>query len=97
MGASTADRPLPTAATDSVAVQGRPSVDEWIVGRLREQGSQTLDQMANSLPEVNWAQFFLAVDRLSRSGQILLWHRQRGDYLVSLKGTEPAADLMLIT
>ncbi|MGH7231498.1 MAG: hypothetical protein ACREJU_09095 [Nitrospiraceae bacterium] len=90
MSASTEDR-----LWNSAAVQEQPSVDEWIVGRLQEQGSQTLDQMADSLPEVNWAQFFLAVDRLSRSGQIVLWHRHRGDYLVSLKGIEPEGDLRL--
>jgi hypothetical protein len=81
--------------SNATAMQERPSVDEWIIGLLKGKGAQTLDQLADSLPGVNWAQFFLAVDRLSRSGQVLLWHRQRGDYLVSLKGNEPAANLML--
>ncbi|HJU03809.1 MAG TPA: hypothetical protein VJ692_01565 [Nitrospiraceae bacterium] len=95
MGVSTADRPLPTAPPSGLGVvHERPSVDEWIIGRLQEKGSQTLDQMADSLPEVNWAQFFLAVDRLSRSGRIMLWHRHRGDYVVSLK---EADTVMLVT
>lgn len=61
-----------------------PSVEEWILAALSEQGEQTLDQLARSLPSVNWAQFFLAIDRLSRSGKICLWPPQHGDYLVSL-------------
>ena len=81
--------------SNPTAMQERPSVDEWVIGLLQERGAQTLDQLADSVPGVNWAQFFLAVDRLSRSGQILLWHREWGDYLVSLKGNEPAANLML--
>ena len=71
--------------------QERPSVDDWILGLLQTRRPYTLDDLADSLPEVNWAQLFLAVDRLSRSGSIILWKQQGGDYLVSLKEAADAS------
>ena len=62
-----------------------PSVDEWIVDLLQTNGPQTMDQLANAITGINWAQFFLAVDRLSRSGRVSVWPPRNGDYLVSLK------------
>jgi hypothetical protein len=89
MATSTADLRL-----NSTPAQG-PSVDEWILGLLEKKGAQTLDQLADSLPEVNWAQFFLAIDRLRRSGKVMLWHRQPGDYLISLHEREATAEVPL--
>jgi hypothetical protein len=66
-------------------LQERPSVDEWILDSLRERGAQTMDQLSGSMPAVNWAQFFLAIDRLSRTGKITLWPPKNGEYLVSVK------------
>jgi hypothetical protein len=65
-------------------VQEKPSIDEWILGVLQQHGTQTLDQIGKLLPEVNWAQLFLAIDRLSRSGQISLWSPGFGDYLITV-------------
>ena len=70
--------------THSTPLQ-RPSAAEWIVDLLRTDGPQTMDQLANAVPGINWAQFFLAVDRLTRSGQVRVWPPHNGDYLVSLK------------
>lgn len=66
------------------AVQEKPSIDEWVVGILQQHGTQTLDQIGKLLPEVNWAQLFLAIDRLSRSGKISLWSPGFGDYLITV-------------
>jgi hypothetical protein len=72
-------------------VQEKPSIDEWILGALQQHGTQTLDQMGKLLPEMNWAQLFLAIDRLSRAGKISLWLPGFGDYLITLNGTQPPA------
>ncbi len=73
------------ALADSVFVgEERPSVDEWIVEVLRQRGAQTLDRLGDSLPNVNWARLFLAIDRLNRAGKVAIWPPQNGDYLVSL-------------
>jgi hypothetical protein len=71
-------------AADPVVVRERASVDEYILGLLRRKGAQTLDHLGQSLPNVNWARLFLAIDRLSRAGQIAIAPPQDGDYLVSL-------------
>jgi hypothetical protein len=88
-------RTMSTLAADlNPLAAHNPSIDEWVVGLLQKKGAQTLDQLAGSLPEVNWAQLFLAVDRLSRSGKVLLCHGQRGDYIISLKEADVAGSLL---
>ena len=47
-----------------------PSMKDWVLGVLQEGGGQTLDELGSLLPSANWAQFFLAIDRLSRDGEI---------------------------
>ena len=70
----------------------RPSLDEWVIAVLQQRGTQTLDKLGKLLPEANWAQLFLAIDRLSRSGKISLWSPGFGDYLITVNnGIRPAA------
>jgi hypothetical protein len=69
-----------------------PSVEEWLLGTLRERGPQTLDQLGKSLPEANWAQLLLAIDRLSRRKEISMRSHPPGDYLIALKPSVPACD-----
>lgn len=69
---------------DAGVVLERPSIEEWVLGVLRERGTQTLDQLGGLLPEVNWAQLFLAIDRLSRSGKISMRNIGPGDYFLSI-------------
>ena len=61
-----------------------PERHEWLVDILQRNGPQTLDALGTSTPSASWAQLFLAVDRLSRSGSITLRSVGRGTYLVSL-------------
>lgn len=62
----------------------QPERHEWLVDVLERNGPQTLDALGASTPSAGWAQLFLAVDRLSRSGSITLRSVGRGTYLVSL-------------
>ena len=64
-----------------------PSIDEWILSILAGQEEQTLDGLGRWIPAVNWAQVFLAIDRLSCSGKIALWPLQHGDYRLIRKAT----------
>jgi hypothetical protein len=57
-------------ASFSCGVLQGPSVEEWVVGTLREKGPQTLDQLGEALPQANWAQLLFAIDRLSRRRDI---------------------------
>jgi hypothetical protein len=70
---------------DSISsLQNSPSIDEWITAALRAKGQQTLDALGSLLPETNWAQLFLAVDRLSRAERIRIRQTSDHDYLLSL-------------
>jgi hypothetical protein len=59
------------------------STDESVLTSLNRYGSQTMDQLTNTLPEFTWAQIFGSVDRLSRAGQVVLTQMGR-DYHVAL-------------
>ena len=61
-----------------------PSVEDWLVGALRERGPQTLEELGSCLPQTNWTQLLLAIDRLSRRGDITMRLHSQGDYLISL-------------
>jgi hypothetical protein len=52
----------------------RPSMEEKVFDILKEHGMQTLHELDRFLPNPNWAQVVLAVDRLSRASRIsVLW------------------------
>lgn len=62
-------------------------VEQRLLVALKTSGAQTIEQLVSSQPTVSWAQVFLAIDRLSRSGMVLL-RRDRGcRYCVSLNRT----------
>lgn len=63
-------------------VMGGPSVDEWLLETLSGRGPKTLDKLGRCLPETNWAQLLLAIDRLSRRVDMRL--HSHGEYLISL-------------
>ncbi|MGH7231637.1 MAG: hypothetical protein ACREJU_09805 [Nitrospiraceae bacterium] len=74
---------------ESVNENAGPAMEEWVLGILQQQRLHTLDQLGLLLPAANWAQLFLAVDRLSRSGAITLRSNGQGQYLLSAKGHQP--------
>ena len=61
-----------------------PSMQEWVLSTLRD-GVHTLDELGALLPDANWAQLFLAVDRLSRNGSIGVRRLGYGDYVLALR------------
>ncbi|MBI3604257.1 MAG: hypothetical protein HY205_07400 [Nitrospirae bacterium] len=84
---STATEPVSVRMTE----QGQPSVEQRILALLEADKSQTFEQVAMLLPDVSWSQVFLAIDRLSRSGQVVLRKISGRDYRVSLNRTRPDA------
>ncbi|MBM4132907.1 MAG: hypothetical protein FJ245_03980 [Nitrospira sp.] len=65
-------------------------VEERLLDALKTRGVQTIEQLASSLPTVSWAQVFLAVDRLSRSGLVSLKRAGGCRYAVSLNRVQAA-------
>jgi len=52
---------------------------------LREKGPQTLESLC-ALPDMSWSQVLLAVDHLSRSGEVAIELIAPCEYQVSLSG-----------
>lgn len=63
------------------------SIEQRVLAALRVGGDKTIEQLTASLPDVSWTQVFLAIDRLSRSGRVILRRTVRGDYQASLNRT----------
>ncbi len=66
-------------------------VEQRLLAALKGQGVQTMEQLASLQPTVSWAQVFLAIDRLSRSGLVFLRREGGGRYSVSLNRTGEGA------
>ncbi|BCA52983.1 hypothetical protein W02_01230 [Nitrospira sp. KM1] len=61
------------------------SIDEWLLSTLQMRGPQTLTDLSNSIPDAQRTPLFLAVDRLSRSGDIVVGCPTCGDYMISAR------------
>jgi len=59
------------------------SVDRKMLLLLRRKGAQTIDGLA-TLTGIGWGQVFLSVDRLSRTGKVLLTAVYPSEYRVSV-------------
>jgi len=59
------------------------SVDRKMLLLLRRKGAQTIEGL-NMLTGIGWGQVFLSVDRLSRTGKVLLTAVYPSEYRVSL-------------
>lgn len=79
----------------NTAVESR-SNDERILDSLRINGTQTIDRLSHAWPAEGWAPVFLAIDRLSRAGKIIIWPPKNGDYLVSVTPGKDLVNLAVI-
>jgi hypothetical protein len=61
------------------------SVDRTLLRLLRQKGAQTINVLAMSTG-FEWGQVFQSVDRLSRSGKVLLTAVYPSEYCVSVRG-----------
>ncbi len=71
--------------------EAAPGVEQRLLDALKMKGAQTMEQLASLQPTVSWAQVFLAVDRLSRSGLVFLRRDGGCRYCVSLNRTGEGA------
>ncbi|MGH7232123.1 MAG: hypothetical protein ACREJU_12305 [Nitrospiraceae bacterium] len=59
--------------------QHQSSHEALMLDLLRSEGMMTMEQVAAKLPRLSWGELFLAVDRLSRRGELVI-RRQGFDY-----------------
>ncbi|NWF71733.1 MAG: hypothetical protein HXY51_01640 [Nitrospirae bacterium] len=60
-----------------------PTVEDQVIDLVRKADVCDLEEITRECPDLTWNQVFLAVDRLSRSGEIVLMTRGRGVYAVT--------------
>jgi len=65
------------------------SIELAIHQQLARAGTCSLDELAALLPGYSWAQFFSAVDRLTREGTVTLRHPTPFRYLLTLARRQP--------
>lgn len=84
----TVERTKNALAGGRIFLHPGPSMSEWVLHILHERGGQTLDEIGALLPNANWAQLFLAIDKLTRDGAIELRFAGRGEYWLNLRHAE---------
>jgi len=62
-----------------------------IMEALGHAGECPVEDLLSRCPGLTWNQLFLELDRLSRTGEVHLWSRGSGQYIVSVRGQSPAA------
>ena len=72
-------------------------LDSRIEEVLRLGGQHTMEHLLRKFPDVTWAQVFSSVDRLSRSGKVVLQQTPYRDYLVSPRASFLPASLLTRT
>jgi hypothetical protein len=59
------------------------TVEDLVIDFVHRVHGCDLEEVARQCSNLTWNQVFLAVDRLSRSGEIMLIPRGRGTYIVT--------------
>jgi hypothetical protein len=66
---------------------GYAEQESAIMDLLRASGRLTVEEIAEQIPDLSWSQLFLAVDVLSRTGEVILW---REGFTYTLEAAKPA-------
>ena len=69
-----------------------PTVEDQVIDMLHRVHACDLEEVTHQCTNLTWNQVFLAIDRLSRSGEIMLMPRGRGTYTLTLlhrQGSRP--------
>lgn len=59
-------------------------IDERIVELIGSMPGCKIDDIVNKASDLTWNQVFTEIDRLSRTGRVLVTLRRRGEYLLTL-------------
>ena len=66
-------------------------IENAIVEKLQKGGPCGLDDVVTSLPNSSWGEVYIAVDRMSRDGRVLLHQLGYSSYQITLKGVAQGA------
>lgn len=60
-------------------------IEEAVINTLQRRGPCCLDDVVAYLPNLSWGEIFLAVDRMSRDGRVLLRQLGYSTYQIALR------------
>ena len=66
------------------ALQSEDNLGRLLLRIVRKKKSCDLDELLGECTSHSWTQVFLEVDRLSRAGQLCLFCKKAGEYVVTL-------------
>ena len=66
------------------------SAEDAVIDILQKTGPCCMDDLVTYLPNHAWSEIFVAVDRMSRDGRLVLRRISRSGYQVSLPSPESA-------
>ena len=66
------------------------SAEDAVIDILQKTGPCCMDDLVTYLPNHSWSEIFVAVDRMSRDGRLVLRRISRSGYQVSLPSPESA-------
>jgi hypothetical protein len=94
--------PLPIRASEERKEDRMPSNDHPVLHRagyakqesaimdlLRSSGKLTVEEIVEQIPDLGWSQLFLAMDVLSRTGDVILW---REGFTYTLEAANPVLE-----
>lgn len=58
--------------------------DDWVLAAIVRSPGATLDDVVRQCPDLTWNQVFLAIDRLSRNGEMQMIVKSPGVYTLRL-------------
>ena len=70
----------PPISMESLTMASHATHTERIIEAVRKGAGDDLDTLTRNLPDLTWKQIFSEIDRLSRTGQILVTCKPDGRY-----------------
>lgn len=68
---------------------GYAKQESAIMDLLRSSGKLTVEEIVEQIPDLSWSQLFLAMDVLSRTGDVILW---REGFTYTLEAANPVLE-----
>lgn len=79
---------MPSEAHPGIHHVGYAQQESAIMDLLRSTGKLTVEEIVARIPDLSWSQLFLAMDMLSRTGDVIL-HREGFTYTLETAKPSP--------
>jgi hypothetical protein len=67
---------------------GASGVADRVMNVLEGRGPRTFEDLFLDLPDLNWLQLSVVLEKLVRDGDIAIWQTEDGDYRISAQSSQ---------